>query len=110
MEPSGRARSSSSTAGERESSSVLSPSSALPRCLIPSIAARSAATTSSPLGSELSPSDEPARRNAVPQIGPEVPPIRLVRMIAVFFSSVPTSLRSISSQSEMTISKPRASE
>ena len=31
-------------------------------------------------------SGPPARRNAVPQIGPEVPPIRLVRTIAVFFS------------------------
>ena len=46
----------------------------------------------------------------MPQIGPEVPPMRLVRMIAVFLRRPPMSEYSIASQSEMTISNPRASE
>ena len=41
----------------------------------------------------------PARRNAVPQIGPEVPPIRLVMTTAIFFRKVPMSVRSKPSQS-----------
>ena len=77
---------------------------------MPSIAARSAATTSSPVGSGLPASEPPARRNAVPQIGPDVPPIRFVSTIAVFLSRPPASSYSSSSQPESTFSKPRASE
>ena len=66
--------------------------------------------TSSPVGCALSASAPPARRNAVPQIGPEVPPMRLVSVIAVFLSRPATSEYSIASQSERTISNPRARE
>ena len=66
--------------------------------------------TSSPVGWGLSVSAPPARRNAVPQIGPEVPPMRLVSVIAVFLSRPEMSAYSIASQSEITISKPRARE
>ena len=52
----------------------------------------------------------PARRNAVPQIGPDVPPIRDEMIMPVFFRNVPTSARSIPSQLSRTFSKPRASE
>ena len=108
--PSDSVASSSSTAGASASSRVLSPNSALPRCLMPSIAARSAAITCSPVGSGVSFRLPPARRNAVPQIGPDVPPIRLVSVIAVFLSRPAGSLYSMASQSLRTISNPRASE
>ena len=44
------------------------------------------------------------------QIGPDVPPMRLIRIRAVFLSSPPASSYSSESQSLITISKPRASE
>ena len=84
--------------------------SEFPRCLMPSIDARSIATTSSPVSSVLPVAATPARRNAVPQIGPEVPPMRLVITTATFFRNVPMSVRSNVSQSATTISKPRAIE
>ena len=46
----------------------------------------------------------------MPQIGPEVPPIREEMIMPVFFRKVPASLRSMSSQPSSTFSKPRASE
>ena len=52
----------------------------------------------------------PARRKAVPQIGPDVPPIRDEMIMPVFLRKVPVSLRSMSSQPSSTFSKPRASE
>ena len=52
----------------------------------------------------------PALRKPVPQIGPEVPPIREVTIIPTFFKKVPGLLRSMSSQPSSTFSKPRASE
>jgi len=51
-----------------------------------------------------------ARRNAVPQIGPEVPPTLLVTTIATFCKNVATLLRSNSSHCSRTFSKPRARE
>ena len=53
--------------------------------LHPSIAARSAANVVA-VGAALPARAMPARRNAVPQIGPEAPPTLLVRASAVFFS------------------------
>jgi hypothetical protein len=108
--PSWSCCSSVSVAGTSASRRVLSPTSEFPRCLMPSIDARSAATTSSPRGLGLSASDVPARRNAVPQIGPDVPPMRFVRTMAVFLRRPPGSVYSSASQSLMTISNPRASE
>ncbi len=66
--------------------------------------------TSAAESSVRSPVDAPARKIAVPQIGPDVPPIRLVITIATFFTNVPESVRSKSSQSSSTFSNPRASE
>ena len=60
-----------SVAGTSASRSVFSPSDAPPRAMIPVIAARSIAMTSSGASSVLSPAAAPARRNAVPQIGPD---------------------------------------
>ena len=77
---------------------------------MPSIAARSIATTCVGVKLGRVPAAAPARRNAVPQIGPDVPPIRLVMTTAIFFRKVPMSVRSKLSQSASTISKPRASE
>ena len=76
---------------------------------MPSMAARSIATTFSPSRS-VAPAVIPARRNAVPQIGPEVPPIREVIIIPVFFRKVPSRCGRVSSQLASTFSKPRASE
>ena len=52
----------------------------------------------------------PARRKAVPQIGPDVPPIRDEMIMPVFLRKVPVSVRSMPSQPSSTFSKPRASE
>ena len=82
----------------------------MPRALIPAIDARSIATIWSPSSAVTAPAVVPARRNAVPQIGPEVPPMRLVIMIAIFFRNVPMSVRSKPSQPSSTSSKPRAIE
>ena len=83
-----------SVAGIRASNNVFSPSTALPRAEMPSAQARSMTTTSSPESSVLPVAFAPARRNAVPQIGPEVPPIREVMTTAIFFRKVPMSVRS----------------
>jgi hypothetical protein len=99
-----------SVAGTSASSNVFSPSSAPPRALIPSIAARNIATTCSASRSAAPAAVAPARRNPVPQIGPEVPPIRLVMTTATFFRNVEISVRSNPSQSDSTISNPRAIE
>ena len=48
--------------------------------------------------------------NAVPQIGPDVPPMRDDTIIPVFLRNVPASARSMPSQPSSTFSKPRASE
>ena len=77
---------------------------------MPSMAARSIATASSDVSSVLSAAAAPARRNAVPQSGPDVPPTRLVITTAIFLRNVPMSVRSNESQSDSTISKPRAIE
>ena len=76
---------------------------------MPSAAARSIATTAVP-STGFAPAVTPARRNAVPQIGPDVPPIRDEMIMPVFLRKVPTSVRSMSSQLSSTFSKPRASE
>ncbi len=77
---------------------------------MPSIAASSPAITSAPVSSVLSPIAAPMRSIAVPQIGPEVPPTRLVITTATRLTNVPGSVRSKSSQPSSTFSKPRASE
>ncbi len=46
----------------------------------------------------------------MPQIGPEVPPMRLVMITATFLRKVAMSVRSMPSQSASTTSKPRAIE
>src|SRR5664280_2179893 len=58
--------------GTSASNSVLSPTSDWPRILMPSVAARSMATTSSPVSVSAVPAVMPAFMNAVPQMGPEV--------------------------------------
>lgn len=78
--------------------------------MIPSAALRSMATTVGPSSSVLPAAAVAARRNPVPQIGPDVPPIRLVMTTAIFLRKVELSVRSKPSQSVSTISKPRASE
>ena len=78
--------------------------------MMPSTAARSMATTSSPVMVVLPADSAPARRNAVPQMGPEVPPMRPVMVTATFFRKVPTSLRSKSSKPASTCSNPLAME
>src|ERR1700733_860834 len=98
------------TVGTSASSSVLSPTSERPRALMPAIAALSMATICSGGSSLTAPAVVPARRNAVPQIGPEVPPMRLVMTTAIFFRNVPMSARSKESQSCSTSSNPRAME
>ena len=60
-------------AGTSASRSVFSPSDAPPRAMIPVIAARSIAMTSSGASSVRSPAATPARRKAVPQMGPLTP-------------------------------------
>ena len=79
-----------SVAGTSASRSVFSPSDAPPRAMIPAIAARSIAMTSSPVSSVLSPAATPARRNAVPQIGPLTPPTLAEIVRPIFLSSDPT--------------------
>ena len=74
------------------------------------MAARSIATTCSACTSAAGPAVAPARRNAVPHSGPDVPPIRLVMTTAIFFRNVPMSARSKESQSWSTSSNPRAME
>jgi hypothetical protein len=51
-----------------------------------------------------------ARRNPVPQMGPDVPPVRLVMMVATRRRNVASLSRSRSSQFCNTTSKPRARE
>ena len=46
----------------------------------------------------------------MPQIGPDVPPMRLVMTRATFLRKVPMSVRSKLSQSRSTSSNPRAIE
>ena len=99
-----------SVIGTSASSSVLSPTSDWPRILMPSVAARSMATTSSPVSVSAVPAVMPAFMNAVPQMGPDVPPIRELTIIPTFFRKVPGFVRSMSSQPSITFSKPRASE
>ena len=77
---------------------------------MPSAAERSIGTTSAPVRSRSSPAAMPARRNAVPQIGPDVPPIRELITMPTFFRKVPGSVRSKSSQPSITFSNPRARE
>ena len=108
--PAARRSSMTSVAGTSASRSVLSPTSDWPRCLMPSMAARRPATSSAPPMASAPFIAPPARRNAVPQSGPDVPPIRLVTITATFRRNVAASVRSRSSQSARTISKPRASE
>ena len=74
------------------------------------MAARSIATTCSASRLAAPAAVVPARRNPVPQIGPDVPPIRLVMTTATFFRNVEMSVRSNPSQSDSTISNPRAIE
>ena len=83
-----------SIAGTSESSSVLSPSSALPRAWMPATAARSPATTSVAVKVSLPFSEVPIRSSAVPQMGPEVPPIRAEMAIAILVRKTPASVRS----------------
>ena len=83
-----------SMAGTSASSSVLSPSEASPRCMIPVTAARSMAMTSSVDSSVLSPAAAAARRNAVPQIGPLTPPTLPEMTKPIFFRIEPTLVRS----------------
>ena len=78
LAPDASVSSMASVIGTSASSSVLSPSSAPPRAMMPSTADRSIATTAAPSSSVASPAVMPARMNAVPQIGPDVPPIREV--------------------------------
>ena len=77
---------------------------------MPSIEARSIAMTWAGSSRSAAPAVVPARRKAVPQIGPEVPPMRLVMTTAIFLRNVPMSVRSKSSQPDSTSSKPRAIE
>ena len=62
--------------------------------MIPVIAARSIAMTSSGASSVLSPAAAPARRKAVPQIGPETPPTLPEMTMPIFLSMVPMLDRS----------------
>ena len=66
--------------------------------------------TSSVSRDVLSRATTEARKNAVPQIGPEVPPMRPVIIMATAFRRFPTFERSMSSTESSTTSKPRAIE
>ena len=77
-------------AGTSASRSVFSPSDAPPRAMIPVIEARSIAITSSGESSVLSPAVTPARRKAVPQIGPDTPPTLPERTRPIFLRTAPT--------------------
>ena len=66
----------------------MSPSEAPPRVMIPAIAARSIAITRSGVRS-WSPAVAPARRNAVPHIGPLTPPTLAASVRPIFLHTAP---------------------
>ncbi len=108
--PAARLASRLSTAGTSASSRVLSPSDASPRCMIPVIAARRIAITSSAASSVRSPAAAAARRKAVPQIGPLTPPTLPEITKPIFLRTAPMLDRSNVSYSAATTSKPLRSE